>query len=216
MFFENKIQNIYNKLLTLLSLMKKINAKTLNNIPNQIEKLSTGVNKLPLHVDRSISVMTVNEFKDAVKIGSHVFYKHPNLTVAAIPGKITSIDREAFRYCENLTSISILNGVTSIGSQAFANCRNLSNISISDSITSIGSNAFYDTAYYNTRSNWDDDNIMLYIGNHLVAVRNTLLLDTAYVKPGTKTLADNVFDSEDFKGIIIPDSVTNIGIYAFS
>ena len=60
----------------------------------------------------------------------------------SIPSSVTSIDDNAFTYCENLTSISIPYGVKNIGMVAFAYCKNLTSISIPYSVKNIESGAF--------------------------------------------------------------------------
>ncbi|MCH5307863.1 MAG: leucine-rich repeat domain-containing protein, partial [Prevotella sp.] len=60
-----------------------------------------------------------------------------------IPNDITSIESQAFMYCE-LTSIIIPNNVTSIGINAFSGCKKMTSITIGNNVTSIGSSAFRD------------------------------------------------------------------------
>ncbi len=60
-----------------------------------------------------------------------------------IPGSITSIGDNAFRFCSNLNGITLPTGITSIGSSAFHQCSQLANITIPSTVTSIGNSAFY-------------------------------------------------------------------------
>jgi hypothetical protein len=61
-----------------------------------------------------------------------------------LPSTLTSIMREAFRYCTNLTSVTLPASLTSIGGQAFEYCSSLTSVTIPDSVTSIGELAFSD------------------------------------------------------------------------
>ncbi len=124
-------------------------------------------------------------------------------------------------YAENLYINGVLikklvipDSVTNIGDYAFCGYLGLTSIIIPDSVTSIGGSAFYSTAIYNDSSNWE--NGVLYIGNHLIKVENTI--DGSYViKDGTKVIADSAFSSCDsLTSVTIPDSVTSIGNQAFS
>ena len=61
------------------------------------------------------------------------------------PASLTSIGRDAFRYCTSLTNVTIGNSVTNIGGYlVFDNCTNLTSITIGKSVTSIGASAFSD------------------------------------------------------------------------
>ena len=74
-------------------------------------------------------------------IGDRAFYNCTSLTSVTIGNGVTSIGYEAFYNCSKLTNIVIPDSVTSIGDRAFYNCTRLTNIVIPDSVTSIGSSA---------------------------------------------------------------------------
>ena len=59
-----------------------------------------------------------------------------------IPGTVTTIGHDAFRYCKGLSSVTIPNSVTSIGDMAFLECSGLKSVTIHGSVTSIGDWAF--------------------------------------------------------------------------
>ena len=54
---------------------------------------------------------------------------------------------------------------------------------------------------------------VLYIGNHLISVQNSL--DSCSMKEGVKTIADYAFSHSKVKNIIIPDSAVGVGNYSF-
>ena len=63
-------------------------------------------------------------------------------TAVSIPNSVTSINDEAFHYCNGLTSVTIPNSVTSIGEFAFSGCNRLTSVTIPKSVNAIGNYAF--------------------------------------------------------------------------
>jgi hypothetical protein len=64
------------------------------------------------------------------------------LTSITIPGNITSIGLNAFRWCWSLASVIISPGVISIGEAAFESCTNLTSVTLPNTLTTIGPEAF--------------------------------------------------------------------------
>ena len=146
-------------------------------------------------------------------IGESMFYCCSKLESITIPNGVTSIGRDAFEGCTSITSIVIPDGVTTISEYAFFDCQAMTSITLSDSITSIGNYAFLDTGYYLNEDNWEDN--VLYIGKHLIKA-NSSIIDDCIVKDGTLTIADYAFAfREELTGIVISNSVKNIGECAF-
>lgn len=120
-----------------------------------------------------------------------------------LPNSVISIDAGAFYGCISLTNITILDSVTSIGDSAFNSCSNLTSITIPDSVTRIGSNAFdkcvhIENVYYTGDvSDW--------LGIAFGSASSNPVLDD------TKLYFDGILVTE----IVIPDSVSYIGNYAF-
>ncbi len=146
-----------------------------------------------------------------ITIAARAFYNCTSLTSVTIPDSVTSIGEDAFYNCTSLTSVTIPDSVTNIGGSAFRACKALNSITIPDSVISIGSEAFTNTAYRNNDSNWVDG--VLYIDNHLIS--DNRISGACTIKYGTKTIADFAFCNSSLSSIIIPDSVTNIGAWAF-
>ena len=103
--------------------------------------------------------------------------------------KVTSIGKNAFRYCNLLTSITIPNSVTNIGSYAFANCTGLTSIAIPNSVTNIGSYAF----------------------------QNCNALTFVTIPNSVTSIGEWAFyNCSSLTSVTIPNSVTSIGEAAFS
>ncbi len=102
---------------------------------------------------------------------------------------VTSIGKEAFKFCSGLTSVTIGNSVTSIGYQAFLGCSGLTSVTIPNSVESIEPKAFYNC--YGLTS--------VTIGNSVTSIGYQAF---CYCSGLTS--------------VTIPNSVTSIGINAFA
>lgn len=151
---------------------------------------------------------------------------------------LESISYRSFANSE-LESVEIPNTVTSIMYFAFIDSDKLSNIKIPKSVQSVGQHSFDGTAWYNaqaTGATYIDDVLYRYKGDALeptvVNIKNgtRLIADSAFEHTGTEEdlyykevceeyggswYADKYYDLSGITQINIPNSVTNIGSYAF-
>lgn len=124
-----------------------------------------------------------------------------------IPGtidgkKVTGIGNSAFFRCESVTGISIPSSVTSIGEHAFDRCNALTNITIPASVTSIGNYAFsYGKNLVSITVDEDNKN---YTSKDGVLFNKDITELIQYPSGNTR------------KSYSIPNSVMNIGDYAFN
>ena len=120
--------------------------------------------------------------------------------------KVTAIGDKAFKNCSNFTSVTIGDSVITIGAWTFSYCSNFTSITIPNSVTSIGSGAFARSEKLTSVYIYDIDawcNIS-FDGSHA----NPLCMAVKFylIKDGSPELITN---------LVIPNSVTTIGEYAF-
>ena len=149
---------------------------------------------------RSLTSITLPD--SVTSIRSSAFQECTSLASITLPSSLVSIEYRAFYQCRALTSVTIGNGVITIGAEAFRLCTSLTSITIPDSVTSIGDGAFTD-CFNLTMIEVGAGNVNYTAVNGVLFNKEMTLL---HIYPAAKTGANYV----------IPDSVTNIGNWAFN
>ena len=185
-------------------------------------------------------------------IGSSAFYNCIGLTSVTIGNSVTSIGSSAFyncsglrkvvynaencktmgsngsifQGCSNLTSLTIGESVKTIPSSAFYNCLGLTSVTIPNSVTSIGSSAFSgcsgltkveisDIAAWCNISFGDYSANPLYYAHHLY--QNGKEVTNLVIPNSVTSIGDYAFSNcSGLTTVTIPNSVTSIGDYVFS
>ncbi len=155
-------------------------------------------------------------------IGNFVFWGCEGMTSVTIPNSVTTIGYHAFRNCSGLTSVTIGNSVAYIGYSAFYGCSGLTTLEIPNSVTEIDMWAF---GYCSGLTSVTIGNSVTSIGDYAFvgcSAIESITVDTENEKYDSRDNCNAIIETESntliagCKNTIIPNSVTSIGISAFS
>ena len=158
------------------------------------------------------------------EIRNGAFSHCENLRSVSVPGSVKALGRDAFGDCKRLKSVKLGEGLETLGYFAFAYCGKLEKINLPGSLTSFGVNPFLGCDKLKTVTLAKDHPTLKMVKNVLFDRSGETLLwypsrltAKSYAIPdGTKTIAPQAFHFGKFRTITVPDSVTEIGSYAFS
>ena len=142
------------------------------------------------------------------QIKPYAFSNAKFLKSISLPNSVTDIAAGAFSGCKNLTSVILPEGLTKINDETFKNS-GLTSITLPESVTTIGNSAFYGTPL--TSINMD----------HLTSIGASSFegtqLEAVELPLGITLIPDYAFrDCKKLKSVIIPNTVTWIGKWAFA
>ncbi|MBR5619165.1 MAG: leucine-rich repeat domain-containing protein, partial [Clostridia bacterium] len=209
---------LYNKNKTKLIQYPIGNPRTSFTIPDSV----TSIGDFAFYYCTSLTSITIPG--SVTRIGGHAFYNCSGLTSITIPGSVTSIGDYAFSNCGGLTSATIGNGVTDIGSGAFSGCSGLTSITIGNGVTGIGAYAFSGCS---SLTGITIPGSVTSIGDYVFSeCRGLKRIDAAENNPNycsaagilyNKTMSELIaYPGGITGGFVLPDSVTSIGVSAFS
>ena len=152
-------------------------------------------------------------------IADNAFSENKSITSVTIPDSVTNIGASAFFNCTALTDLTLGNGITTIEDNAFESCTSLAEVTLPDSLTNIGVHAFLNC--YALTSIVIPDSVTEVGGGAFFCCTS---LESAVLSENMTSIAsyphygsyDGLFEGcEKLARIIIPDSVTTVGINAF-
>ena len=144
-----------------------------------------------------------------VEVLPYSFVSGSKISSVIIPNSVTSIGNEAFYNCDSLTNVTIGDSVSSIGYSAFYSCDGLTSVTIGNSVTYIDSGAFSDCIgitdlVWNARNCSSNGNM------------STSNVERVTIGDEVEVLPENFVSGSKISTVIIPNSVTTIGYYAFN
>lgn len=142
-----------------------------------------------------------------------------DLREAEIQEGVLSIESDGFAECTSLAVCDLPNGITSIAADAFSGCISLTNILIPSSVTSIGSNAFRAcSGIESIIVNAANENYTSRECNVIIDSNDAIVLGckNSTIPNGSLKILNRAFDSIPIDNVTIPNTITEIGAYAFT
>ena len=172
--------------------------------------LPASVTKIPSGMFQGCTSLTsVTALSEIESIGNNAFQNCSSLTGIDFPGTLTSIGSSAFQGCASLVSVPNLSKVTKMGWGAFQSCENLHASVDLSSLQSIPGHAF---CYTPVKIVGLCDNLKS-IGDWAFIWSNVAVqLPETLEKIGNYAFYDGTLPEQ----LSIPDSVTSVGMAAFS
>ena len=178
-----------------------------------------------------------------IEIGDSAFESCTKLSSVVFPYSLKHIGRNAFKSCNKLSSVFLPESIISIGEDAFSGCRNLKKVNLPNGLEMIGDGAFCHSGLVEVKipknvreiggnpfggcSNLtsimvDQENKLFDSRNNCQAIieteSNNLIsaCSKTLIPNGVKRIGKDAFGGCNITAINIPDSVMEIGEYAFS
>ena len=184
--------------------------------------LPASVKKIGAYVFRDCASLE-NVVMDGVELIGKQAFMNTGLKNLALPGTMKQFGDDAFRNCANLQTIAINSNVTSYGKYVFAECPLLAEVTIGGGATKLGDYMFYGCAALKTATL---PGTVTYLGRYtfqgsglteidLSALTQLTCFGTSATSCSTSAVSYVFADCKDLTRVVLPDSLTKIGGYAF-
>lgn len=162
----------------------------------------------------AISINEISLPDSVVSIGQCAF-AGTNIEEITIPEEVSTISLNTFWNCVSLKNVSLPEGLKRIEGQAFSNCSSLESIHIPDSVEILTGGAFEfcsNLVNVNYPINWKDSS-----DSYVSPFANCDALKRITVPSGVTAIPDYAFyDAVSLEEVVLPDSLTSIGVQSFS
>lgn len=183
--------------------------------------IPTSINTVPNYTFRECSKLTSVTMHDGItSIGSYAFSGCTALTAIELGNQITTINSSAFYNCQNLVINSLPTSLQTIGSDAFQYTYKLADaLTLPESLTTIESYAFYGSGIKqlimsNPNALQYDSWGYTYYYSDVFAYCDSLVSVT--MPKEMTVIPESTFEhTSKLQTIILPDSLKEIGSYAF-
>ncbi|MDD7193756.1 MAG: leucine-rich repeat protein [Clostridiaceae bacterium] len=185
------------------------NCSNLENI-----EIPDGVKIIGNRVFNYCSKLKIIKLPDRLeKIGDYAFFACKQLNSVDLPSTLISIGYSAFDNCYGITEIDLPNGIESIGDFAFYACTSLSSVTIPESVKSLGY-ASFGACYSLSSVKLNAVECFAKSGTPFYCSEN---ISSVTFGSGIKRIPEAfLLGKTGVSSADIPDSVIEIGDYAFS
>ena len=196
--------------------------------------IEDGVTSIGASAFWTCGVLSIDISPSVTTIGNCAFHSSSLISVS-IPSSVKTIGDSAFRGCENLSAVTFSEGLETIEQNAFRATK-LNSVALPASIGEVGAGVFFDcqelgiaTFAPGSKQVKMGDNMFsrcyylmkVTLPNSIDRIsdgmfQNCLTLAGVDIPNGAESIGGSAFASSGVSVVIIPDSVTSIGISAFS
>ncbi len=177
-------------------------------IPDSVEIIGTSAFR------NCTSLKNLSVSDSVTEIGIKAFEGCASLTEFTVPKGVKALGKDVFKNCTSLRNLTISDSVTEIGVGAFEGCASLTEFTVPKSVKSLGENAIpktVTTVYFNA-----ENCELYYLDNENISPFAESSIEKVVIGDTVKRIPDYFFSNFDYEeALVVPDSVTEIGKFAF-
>ena len=192
------------------ALSQVIDARNLSPIALRVAMtaaLNVGKTNIEVIMEEEPTNREINYIRSGIFDAENVANGSINLTLSGV--KVIDSNSGDLSDIAKLGTVN-LPDVTSIGDRSFEDCANLTTITFPSNVQYIGGYAFHGTKWFSQKTDG-----LIYIGTILYGYKGDVSLGDLTIKEGTTSITSYAFEEADITSVVVPNSVTSIGHYAF-